>query len=140
VDPVPDPLLLRKSGSARNRTRTSGLAVSSEFYTLENIVSKTGSASVLRRGEGDTYSVGSLRKSQSQSLDLPFPFQPSVNSGISSMRAAYLARRRVQLPKCTYLIPDEWRKLRMRMFAAPKANATSRKVQGSSPDKVNEIY
>jgi hypothetical protein len=24
VDPVPDPLLLRKSGSARNRTRTSG--------------------------------------------------------------------------------------------------------------------
>jgi hypothetical protein len=26
VDPVPDPLLLRKSGSAENRTRTSGLA------------------------------------------------------------------------------------------------------------------
>jgi hypothetical protein len=26
VDPVPDPLLLRKSGSAGNRTRTSGLA------------------------------------------------------------------------------------------------------------------
>jgi hypothetical protein len=24
VDPVPDPLLLRKSGSARNRTRASG--------------------------------------------------------------------------------------------------------------------
>jgi hypothetical protein len=24
VDPVPDPLLLRKSGSARNRTQTSG--------------------------------------------------------------------------------------------------------------------
>jgi hypothetical protein len=24
VDPVPDPLLLRKSGSAENRTRTSG--------------------------------------------------------------------------------------------------------------------
>jgi hypothetical protein len=24
VDPVPDPLLLTKSGSARNRTRTSG--------------------------------------------------------------------------------------------------------------------
>jgi hypothetical protein len=24
VDPIPDPLLLRKSGSARNRTRTSG--------------------------------------------------------------------------------------------------------------------
>jgi hypothetical protein len=28
VDPVPDPLLLRKSGSTRNRTRTSGSVVS----------------------------------------------------------------------------------------------------------------
>jgi hypothetical protein len=28
VDPVPDPLLLRKSGSARNRTQTSGSLVS----------------------------------------------------------------------------------------------------------------
>jgi hypothetical protein len=27
VDPVPDPLLLRKSGSAGNRTRTSGSVV-----------------------------------------------------------------------------------------------------------------
>jgi hypothetical protein len=36
VDPVPDPLLLRKSGSAGNRTRTSGLAArNSDHYTTE---------------------------------------------------------------------------------------------------------
>jgi hypothetical protein len=36
VDPVPDPLLLRKSGSAGNRTRTSGSAArNSDHYTPE---------------------------------------------------------------------------------------------------------
>jgi hypothetical protein len=34
VDPVPDPQLLRKSGSAENRTRTSGsVAMSSDHRT-----------------------------------------------------------------------------------------------------------
>jgi hypothetical protein len=38
VDPVPDPLFLRKSGSARNRTRTSGsLARNSEHKTTDSI-------------------------------------------------------------------------------------------------------
>jgi hypothetical protein len=38
VDPVPNPLLLRKSGSARNRTRTSGsVARNSEDYTTEAV-------------------------------------------------------------------------------------------------------
>jgi hypothetical protein len=36
VDPVPDPLLLRKSGSAGNRTRASGSAArNSDYYTTE---------------------------------------------------------------------------------------------------------
>jgi uncharacterized protein YcbK (DUF882 family) len=36
VDPVPDPLLLRKSGSAGNRTRTSGsVARNSDHYLTE---------------------------------------------------------------------------------------------------------
>jgi hypothetical protein len=34
VDPVPDPLLLRKSGSAGNRTRTSE---DSKFFRIQNI-------------------------------------------------------------------------------------------------------
>jgi hypothetical protein len=38
VDPVPDPLLLRKSGSAANRTWTSGsLAKNSDHYTKEAV-------------------------------------------------------------------------------------------------------
>jgi hypothetical protein len=36
VEPVPDPLLLRKSGNAGNRTRTSGsVARYSDHYTIE---------------------------------------------------------------------------------------------------------
>jgi hypothetical protein len=36
VDPVPDPILLRKSGSVGNRTRTSGsIARNSDKYTTE---------------------------------------------------------------------------------------------------------
>jgi hypothetical protein len=39
VDPVPDPLLLRKSGSARNRTRTSGyVAWNPDHYTTEAVM------------------------------------------------------------------------------------------------------
>jgi hypothetical protein len=38
VDPVPDLLLLRKSGSAGNRTRASGsVARSSDHYTTEAV-------------------------------------------------------------------------------------------------------
>jgi hypothetical protein len=38
VDPVPDPLLLRKSGSAGNRTRTSGsVARNSDHQTTEAV-------------------------------------------------------------------------------------------------------
>jgi hypothetical protein len=37
VDPVPDPLLLRKSGSAGNRTRTSGLAARNDHKTTEAV-------------------------------------------------------------------------------------------------------
>jgi hypothetical protein len=48
VDPVPDPLLLRKSGSAGNLTRTSGSAVrNSDYWTTEAVplpsyIEKTG--------------------------------------------------------------------------------------------------
>jgi hypothetical protein len=39
VDPVPDPLLLRKSGSAWNRTRTSGsVAKNSDRWTIEAVI------------------------------------------------------------------------------------------------------
>jgi hypothetical protein len=39
VDPIPDPLLLRKSGSAGNRTRTSGpVARNSDHWTTEAVV------------------------------------------------------------------------------------------------------
>jgi hypothetical protein len=39
VDPVPDPLLLRKSGSAGNLTRTSGfIARNSDLYTTEAVI------------------------------------------------------------------------------------------------------
>jgi hypothetical protein len=39
VDPVPDPLLLTKSGSARNRTRTSGsVAKNSDHLTTEAVI------------------------------------------------------------------------------------------------------
>jgi hypothetical protein len=42
VDPVPDPLLLRKSGSAWNRTRTSGLAArNSDHWTTEAVLKVT---------------------------------------------------------------------------------------------------
>jgi hypothetical protein len=38
VDPVPDPLLLRKSGRAGNRTRTSAsVARNSDHYTTESV-------------------------------------------------------------------------------------------------------
>jgi hypothetical protein len=40
VNPVPDPLLLRKSGSAENRTRTSGsVAGNSDHWTTDAITS-----------------------------------------------------------------------------------------------------
>jgi hypothetical protein len=39
VDPVPDPLLLRKSGSTRNRPQTSGSVVrNSDHWTTEAVV------------------------------------------------------------------------------------------------------
>jgi hypothetical protein len=39
VGPVPDPLLLRKSGSARNRTRTYGsVTTNSDHYTTDAVV------------------------------------------------------------------------------------------------------
>jgi hypothetical protein len=39
VDPVPDPLLLRKPGSAGNRTRTSGsVARNSDYWTTEAVM------------------------------------------------------------------------------------------------------
>jgi hypothetical protein len=42
VDPVPDPLLVRKSVSAGNRTRTSGsVARQSDHYTTEAVVLKS---------------------------------------------------------------------------------------------------
>jgi hypothetical protein len=38
-DPVPDPLLLRKPGSAGNRTRASGsVAKNSDYYTIEVVI------------------------------------------------------------------------------------------------------
>jgi hypothetical protein len=38
MDPVPHPLLLRKCGSARNRTRTSGsVARNSGYYITEEV-------------------------------------------------------------------------------------------------------
>jgi hypothetical protein len=38
VDPVPDPLLLRKSGSARNRTQTSGSVARNSDHMIVNCV------------------------------------------------------------------------------------------------------
>jgi hypothetical protein len=39
VDPVPDPLVLRKSGSVGNRARASGsVARNSDYYTTEAVV------------------------------------------------------------------------------------------------------
>jgi hypothetical protein len=39
LDPVPDPLLLRKSGGAGDRTRTSGsVARNSEHWTTEEVI------------------------------------------------------------------------------------------------------
>jgi hypothetical protein len=39
VDPVPDPLLFRKSDSAGNRTRTSGsVARNSDHYTTKAVI------------------------------------------------------------------------------------------------------
>jgi hypothetical protein len=38
VDPVPDPLLLRKSGSAGNRTRTSGSVVKNSDHKIKEAV------------------------------------------------------------------------------------------------------
>jgi hypothetical protein len=39
VDPVPDPALLRKSGSAGNQTLTSGsVARNSDHYTIEAVI------------------------------------------------------------------------------------------------------
>jgi hypothetical protein len=40
VDPVPDPLLLRKSGSAGNRTRTSGSVASNSDTASETFHSE----------------------------------------------------------------------------------------------------
>jgi hypothetical protein len=41
MDPIPDPLLLRKSGSARNRTWTSGcVARNSDHKTTEVFINK----------------------------------------------------------------------------------------------------
>jgi hypothetical protein len=43
VDPVPDPLLLRKSGNAGNRTRTSGsVARNSDNLTTEAVDELSG--------------------------------------------------------------------------------------------------
>jgi hypothetical protein len=42
MDPVPDPLLLRKSGSVGNPTRASGsVARNSDRYTAEAVVTAT---------------------------------------------------------------------------------------------------
>jgi hypothetical protein len=45
VDPVPDPLLLRKSGSAGNQTRTSG-SVARNHYTTEAVPERTWSRNI----------------------------------------------------------------------------------------------
>jgi hypothetical protein len=45
--------------------------------TREHSFSETGSVSVSRRGEGDTYSVGSLRKNKHQSLETD-PFSETL--------------------------------------------------------------
>jgi hypothetical protein len=38
VDPVPDPLLLRKSGSAGNRTQTSGSVATGGPYSSNSVL------------------------------------------------------------------------------------------------------
>jgi hypothetical protein len=51
VDPVPDPLLLRKSGSARNRTRASGsVDRNSDHWTTEavNFYSKMSEVIIIK--------------------------------------------------------------------------------------------
>jgi hypothetical protein len=71
VDPVPDPLLLRKSGSAGNEIRTSGsVARNSDHYTtkavyflLHNLTPMPESASELYPFFYITY-INSVRTSQ----------------------------------------------------------------------------
>jgi hypothetical protein len=56
VDPVPDPLLLRKSGSAQNLTRTLGsVARNSDHYTTEALIK-----SILVKFKGDMIFEGLL--------------------------------------------------------------------------------
>jgi hypothetical protein len=50
VDPVPDPLLLRKSGSAENRTRTSGsVARNSDHQTTVAVHGSIGITNSVNR-------------------------------------------------------------------------------------------
>jgi hypothetical protein len=68
VDPTPDSLFLRKSGSAGNRTRTSGsVARYSDQYTTEaggNIINKLSLNSEVRESERHSFelSVFKVRK------------------------------------------------------------------------------
>jgi hypothetical protein len=49
VDPVPDPLLVRKSGSVGNRTRTTeSVARNSDHYTTEAVIADGHQFSIMR--------------------------------------------------------------------------------------------
>jgi hypothetical protein len=51
VDPVPDPLLLRKTGSAGNRTRSSGsVASNSDHKATEAVYKEISSLNIQQKG------------------------------------------------------------------------------------------
>jgi hypothetical protein len=69
VNPVPDPLLLRKSGSAWNRTRTSGsVAKNSDHYTTEAVVYRIINLPVVLYG-CITCSLMLSKKSQTEGVE-----------------------------------------------------------------------
>jgi hypothetical protein len=62
VDPVPDPLLLRKSGTAGNRTRTSvSVARNSDHKTTEAVTSNIISVIKWRRWMGHVSHMREMR-------------------------------------------------------------------------------
>jgi hypothetical protein len=61
VDPVPDPLLLRKSGSAGNGTRTSWLAARSiNIYIYMNFSRAKNVRGHIKFGKPDTWHIETM--------------------------------------------------------------------------------
>jgi hypothetical protein len=76
VDTVPDPLLLKKSGSAGNRTRTSGSVVKkSDHQTKGELLQKNNMLYDVRRGNLTPYFTILIYKRQFSLLTLYMKLQ-----------------------------------------------------------------